>query len=496
MSSIPISQVVTINPAVIGTGGNPLCLNGVFVGTNADIPVQSEQAFSFASADDVADYFGETSTEADLAVKYFLGFENSQKKPQTLFFSPFVSESRSAWLRGSSLKGMLLNDAKGIEGDFSISINGTTYSAETIDLSAVTSFTDIATTLQTELSIPAETATVSWDSAFSCFRITTVETGADQVITMPTGVVADALGLSAGTLSAGSAPDSVNSCMNRIKDNSLNWFSFSFVDAGLSEYKEDFAVWVNGQGKRYMFAAWDDAEIAKVNGSACFGNTVKEMKYEGTAPLFNAPQHAAFVMGALASIDWDAENGRITPAFKSQSGLAVSCNNLADATALLANGYSYYGGYAASGDGNTYNFLYNGQLPGSEFKWIDSYANQGFLNSQLQLSIIEFLRSARSVPYNEEGYSNLRLACQAPINQAIRNGSIQRGVAVSETQKAQLIAAVGFDISVDLYTEGYFLEIGEATAQVRGQRKSPPMSLYYMDGGSVQQVTLGSFAIL
>jgi len=31
---------------------------------------------------------------------------------------------------------------------------------------------------------------------------------------------------------------------------------------------------------------------------------------------------------------------------------------------------------------------------------------------------------------------------------------------------------------------------------VRGQRKSPPVKLWYMDGGSIQQITLASIAVL
>ena len=52
------------------------------------------------------------------------------------------------------------------------------------------------------------------------------------------------------------------------------------------------------------------------------------------------------------------------------------------------------------------------------------------------------------------------------------------------------------DISSDLQSKGYYLQILPATAQVRGQRKSPPVKLWYMDGGSIQQITLASIAVL
>ena len=496
MSSIPISQVVTINPAVIGTGGNPLALNGVFVSSNDDIPVQSEQVFAFASADDVATYFGDDSTEAELASNYFLGFDNSQKKPQSMIFTPYLKVDRGAWLRGTSLRGMLLSEAQEISGAISLKINSTAYSVSSIDLSSATSFTDIASQLQTLLNIPTATSVISWDATFACFRIKNVSTGTDSTISDVTGAAAVSLGIAGGTISNGASSDTPTTAMNRIKANSLNWGSFTYIEDEVADEKEGFAKWVNNQSKRYLLVAWDDDPLAKVTDSTCFGNTVAEEKYEGVMCVYDSANIAAFVMGAFASVDWDATNGRITSAFKSQSGLETSCTTLSDATALLANGYSYYGGYAASGEDNTYNFLYDGQMCGSDYKFADSYVNQIFLNSQLQLSIIELLTSARSIPYNERGYSLLRLACLDPINQALNNGTIQTGVSVSDNQKAQIISALGFDVSTELTANGYYLYIGDATAQVRGERQSPPMSLYYMDGGSIQKVELGSIVIL
>ena len=86
-------------------------------------------------------------------------------------------------------------------------------------------------------------------------------------------------------------------------------------------------------------------------------------------------------------------------------------------------------------------------------------------------------------------------AAQTAINEALNNGSIRIGVTLSDNQKAQIISALGFDISTELQTQGYYLYIGEATAQTRGQRQSPPISLYYMDGGSIQQITVASIVV-
>jgi len=93
--TIPANAIVSVNPGVLSAGGSPLSLNGVILTmstrlqTNESISVPAVPAgmtMQFSSADDVAAFFGATSTQAQLANNYFLGFDNSTIKPGTLLF--------------------------------------------------------------------------------------------------------------------------------------------------------------------------------------------------------------------------------------------------------------------------------------------------------------------------------------------------------------------------------------------------------------------------
>lgn len=488
--TIPISQVVTINPGVVGTGGNPLALNGVFVTTASDVPFGQLQ--QFYSSDAVSEYFGSSSPLAALADNYFLSFDNSTKKPQAIIFTPYASDAVGAWVRGSSLAGMTLDQLKDVTGALSVTIGGQAYNIDSVNLSTATSFTNAAELLTTALNT-SDAATVTWDATFNCFRITVTATGAASTISAVTGPGAVALGLATGTVSQGADADTATTAMDRIQALSLNWATFTIVDA--LENPQDFCAWVNTQNKRYLFVPWDNDPQALVANSTCLGQTCQQMKYEAVLPVWDNISIAAMAMGSIASIDWTRYNGRIDLAFKSQSGLAATVTSLQDAETLLENGYTYYGAYSAAGEGNTFNFLYNSQLPGSDYGFADTYINQIYLNAQLQLAIATLLTSVNSLPYNDDGNALIRLACTDPINEALNNGTIRIGVTLSDNQKAQIISALGFDISTELQTQGYYLYIGEATAQTRGQRQSPPISLYYMDGGSIQQITVASIVV-
>ena len=82
-ASIPISKEVTVIPGVVGTGGNPLSLNSVFLTTSLLAPAYS--LLSYSNASDVGAYFGTDSVEYQAAVTYFAGFNNAGKLPGTLY---------------------------------------------------------------------------------------------------------------------------------------------------------------------------------------------------------------------------------------------------------------------------------------------------------------------------------------------------------------------------------------------------------------------------
>lgn len=491
--SIPISQVVKVNPSVVNAGGNPLSLNAIFITDDGKVP--SSSVLEFASRDDVAAYFGSGSALTTLAGKYFNGWDGSFKKPGVLYFARYSETAVAGFLRGVTID-LLLTELQAITGTLSIYVDGVQFQTSTpLNLSAVGSFSAAAAEIQTALSLGAA-GTVTWDSLGAQFVVTSATTGAASSVSLATGTAAAALGLDAGITSSGADADTPATGMDRIKAQTQNSATFMLTFDTTDAQKEAFAAWNNDQADRYAFVFWDDANGYKVaNNASTFGAIVERQKYEGAMVVYDSPEIAASVCGYAASIDWEAFNGRATPAFKSFSGLTPSVDSLAVANAVLSNNASYYGYYGAPGD-NYDSCLYNGQMQGSKFLWLDTYINQIRLNTRLQLAIWNGLRSVNAAPYNARGETLLRAWCADPIAEALNNGSIQTGVALSESQKATIASQAGLDISNELFSKGYYLQILPATAQVRQARQSPPVKLWYMDGGSIQSVSLASIAVL
>lgn len=491
--SIPASDIVVVNPGVVSSGGNPLALNGVIVSKNAYIPTNS--VISFASADAVSSFFGPSSTEYSLAQTYFLGFDNSTAKPGTLYFAPFVDTARASWLQSGSLSGMTLTALQALSGVLTVTVNGTAKTSSTINLSAATSFSNAATLIQAGFTTPG--FTVSWDAVKAAFIFTNSTTGSASTLTYASGTLSAGLLLTAATgalLSQGDDVDTPATCMDMVKSKTQNWVSFMTMWEPVTADKTAFAVWTNAQNQRYAYVVWDTDGQAIVNGSTTsFGYIAKTAAYDGVVPVYNTAALAAFVLGSIGSIDFSRKNGRITAAFKSQSGFTATVTDQQIATNLLANGYSFYGTYATAND--SFTFLYNGQMTG-KWKWLDTFVDQVYLNSQFQLALMDLLTSVKSIPYNEAGYSLIRAAMLDPIQSALNFGSIRAGVSLSNSQKAQVNQAAGLDVSTIIEQQGYYLQVLDPGAQVRGNRGTPVVNFFYTDGGAVHKISVASVDIL
>jgi hypothetical protein len=491
LRSIPASQIVSVIPSVMSAGGSPLSFNGVFLTKNANVPIG--EVLPFSSASSVAGFFGETSKEYQAASIYFQGFDGSHIKPGQIFFYKYNTADAAAFLRGASVADMKLADLQAVSGELSVLIDGKAVTASSVDLSAATSFSAAAESLATALK-----AKVTFDTQLQAFIITSGTSGKSSTIDYATGDAAKALKLTQETgavSSQGAGADTPAGVMNNVTKSTQNWVTFTYLEEPTIDVKLEFADWVTKTTDRYAYIAWDSDAAATISGNTtCFGAVAKSRAYDGVIPMYCGLDKAAFLIGAIASIDWTQTNGRITLKFKKQAGLEADITDETVAENLTNNGYNFYGAWATAND--RFIFLANGSMVG-EWDWIDTYVNQVRLNSQFQLALMTLLTSAKSVPYNAEGIALQRAACDDVIKEAVNFGSIRAGVTLSEQQKALINTETGKGIDAPTQIEqvGYYLLIQQASAQVRGQRGSMPMTFWYADGGSVHSINLGSVAI-
>lgn len=495
MSTIPFSQVVQVVPSVLSANGIAVDLNGLVLTQNALAP--NGTVLQFSDAAGVQAYFGASSDEATVANVYFNGYEGGTQLPGNLLMTRYPETAVAGWLRSGSLASVTLGQLQAFTGTLAITVAGVVKTSGTINLTGATSFSNAATIIQAAFTSPG--FTVAYNSTQSAFVFTTTTTGATQTMSFAAaGTLATNLRLTEATsaiLSQGSDAAVPADFMANILTMNQNWATFMTVwEATLTE-KEDFAQWSNSAAPRWLYVCQDsDVNALVANNTVTFGNYLQVNELIGTLAIFGDKTHAAFVCGFAASLNFTRLNGRATLCFKSQSGLVPSVTTSTAATAVESNGYNFYGAYGSNNPANNTNWFSPGSVSG-DWLWADTYLNQIWLNANLQLAMVNLLTSVGAVPYNSTGNGLIYSAALDPINAAINFGAIRAGINVSASQAAQIQYALGFNAAPTIASQGFYLQILEATATTRAARLSPPITLYYQDGEAVQQITMASIAI-
>ena len=488
--AIPARQIVDVTPRVINAGVPDLAMSGLLLTKNA-LCIYPDMSFSSATA--VGAYFGYDSDEYKAALKYFMGYDNAFKRPDTLKFARRIDVDVAGELIGGS--AAKLSDLKAITaGSFSIDVDGTTVNVTGLDLSSVTTQSDVATALQAKIT----GTTVTYNSNLNAFIVVSATTGENSSVSVATGTSADALGLSSATgavAQAGMAAMSEDANMTAIARADGNWVSFTTLYSADDDEVIALAEWTNNQKVEYAYFPYTDSQGNTVpSNQNNLPNVLKNADYEGTVLLFGIVDHAVAAMSIWASVDWNRYNGLPTMAFRSQNGLAASVTDETIAENLLSMNVNYYGRYASRVEDFT--FFYNGKLVGGDFGFIDAYIGNIWLRNALQNAILNGLQQVARTPYTDAGYNQIRAWCLDPINRGLNNGVIQAGLNLSEAQKAQLYNEIGQDVSEQIYTDGYFLLVEDPGAQARVERETPVCGLWYTYGGAVQKIELPATVIL
>lgn len=360
-------------------------------------------------------------------------------------------------------------------------------------------------------------AGVTFDSVSGAFNVISPTTGASSTAAYATGTIAGDLKLTlttGATLSQGAdAVTSPAAFMNALIQVSRAFASFTL---GFNPDAPDengvryaFAQWNSGQNSRFCFVATDSDASPTVsdNATSSLGNRIKSDKLQGTICNWQRAEDdadmptdpldyanlGAFTMGIGASIDFTQTNGRVNFDFRQQSGMAVGVTDDTVHDNLIANGYNFYE-VQADGD-EEWRWYTNGSISG-DFRWADSYFNQIAMNSAFTRDMANLLQNAFSIAYNASGRALIDGALANTIEQYLNFGAYRAGVPLSSAQISDVNNRAGKDIASTLTNQGWYLDIGVASPEVRQERGSPPMTFYYVDGQSVQQFDMASIVLL
>lgn len=500
--AIPASHIVSVLPRVVVGGSSDLELNGLLLSDDSGISA-STLVLTFPSAATVGEYFGLDSVEYVAADIYFAGYNNKQTAPKAFIVARRITEATEAWLRGGRLTVTIAALKAITTGSMVISIDNTAYTVTDVSFADTDSYSGAATKIETALSAAGvDNPSVSYSSLHGAFTITSPTTGAASEVSFAsaasTGVDISRLlrftESTGATISPGAEAMTPAEQMRAILERTQNWVSFTTAwEADVDEALE-WAAWANDNYGWLYVPYSTSAAMVSADSNADMASTIKDADYDHTAVVYGSLEYAAFIMGVVASIAWQRVNGTITAAFKRQTGLAPWVVSEAEAAVLESKNCNYFGNFATRNA--EFIFLFPGVLSASDYGYIDPYINSIWLNNRLQVALMDGITATGRVPYNVRGYTLIKAWMMDPINEARRNAAIEPGVTLSERQKSEVMNEAGLDISSELWTQGYYIQVLDPGAAVRAQRGSPIISLWYTYGGAIQKIEVASIAIL
>lgn len=346
-------------------------------------------------------------------------------------------------------------------------------------------------------------ATVTYDAISGAFVITGGQTGSTASMSFATGTTATALKLTSAqgaTISQGADVATPGAFMDSLVQRLTNFFSFFTAFTPGINTQTGLAAWTAAQNDSWLYILPDqDSTLITSSYAASAWGVIQATQGDGTLPIYVAPNsttdpaiYAAAVSGFFAALDFNQLGGRQTLAYRRSPNLALQISRGDWAQQLIANGVNFYGNYAFAN--SAFTWWQPGSISG-QFLWADTYAQAVFLKTQIQSAMLTLLENVGNIPYNAKGNALIAAACLGPITKMINYGAIQPGVTLSPLQIAEVNNLVGVPIDATLFAVGWYLQVGTATAQVRAARASPPITLLYVDGQSVQQISIASIVV-
>ena len=433
-----ISQSKYINiVSSIGGGSsvNQRELIGRVFTSNYLVPVNRVIEFGGGASvalDAVGEYFGITSDEYKFAKRYFNFTTAANTQPQKIAFARYNDTDTESYL--VSGKGLSLSAIQAITaGTLSISVGADLIEKTAVNLSAATSFSDVATALTTLFD--GDGITASYDSETGRFRLTC--TVVDTELSYATGTVAEVLKFIEGEAILNESQSTLLSPLETVSASaelSNNFFSFCFLDTLTATDIKEIAEWTSIQNVKYLFSVG----LTQTN-YATIQDAVKN--YDGVALTLDFhSEHAEFMpMCAFAAVDYDKPNS-IMDVFYKQFDVTPSVNKDSARFVYDPLRINYYG--TTQQAGQAVSFYQDGVLQGS-IPSMTVYANEAWLKDSFITDVLNLRMGLDSLPANNTGISLVLSALMNTVNKALSNGVVLAGKELDATQKAYITTITG-----------------------------------------------------
>lgn len=410
----------------------------------------------------VGAYFGTTSPEYAFANKYFSFISKDVRQADKISFARYSLNATAPQLISTEV-GQLSQLTAVTDGSLNLSMGGVTYQLTGLDFSSATSYSAVATALQTAIQNYAAGgalwtgATVTFNN--SKFILTGGSEGKASItaaLPATSGTdVSSMLGWASATnpvVSVGTDEQTLTESLAETANASDNFGSFAFVEDMTSAQITEVAQWVNNQNVAFLYSVKVTPTNAQEVAAAVYG-------LNGVCLTLDANNgNAEYMPMAIgACIDYNRPNAATNFMFNKFDSDIPSVTTDTDADKYDQLRVNYLG--ATQQAGKSLAFYQRGVLTG-DISDIGVYWNEMWLKDAFTTEFMNLLLALKMLPANADGANTARGVMIPVIEDAKNNGVIQAGKELSSVQKAYITSLTNnVDAWRSVEQNGWYLDV-------------------------------------
>lgn len=509
--SLPYSAIVPITGVVESPTFATEKKHLLLAVTNPLIPT-SKNWLEFSGASAVSDYgayCGKSGTEYEQLQKYFSFVSKGGNAPEKVVVARWYKEDTGAFVKGKRLNTTVLELNEITDGSFKITLDGTTKEVSGLDFSGATSYSGIASVIQTALQTDFSGSTAVFNSITGGFIITSATTGSssstDGVSEGKTGTdVSEMLGLIGAELSQGVNAETYRDFCDRMYHANSSGFSITTYETLTESDKVNAVAWLqqnlNGQSyftKYRLVFNERDKTTAKALSS-----TLEGLGYTGYVICYdpNGEWINTLDCAICATIDYEVDNGAINFNFQPAVGYTAITNlgsvvdyqqGLTNSSLMQELDDAKISCVYSVGFGSQEQVYYGSGLMAGSFGTEATQVDESALEQAVQVTVLNGLTSLNKVPLRGEDANNLISSMIAsPVGEFVKNGVIAKGGTLTATERASISQATGSANAADaLEMVGYYYMVYDLTeADIQNRRAR--VLLCYLASGAVNKLRI------
>jgi hypothetical protein len=485
MTALPLSNLLNIT---LNLTAAPLPVQNfqtaLVIGSSTVIDtVQRYRTYANFTA--VANDFGSTTPEYLAADAWF----SQSPTPNSLYIGRWVESNSAAQLVCgplSTTNSLLATWTAITTGAFTITINGSQYTASSLDFSAQTSLSGVASVIQTALNSLLSNTTCVYQSPYNNFVITSPTTGTGSTITVLSapGSGTDISAIMSGTTATGAyvatglAAETALAAVTYFDITYPTLWYGLYVCGGIATDYLAIQAYIEAEtGQHFQAIPTQDANTLVSGNTTNLAYKLKAAKYNYCFCFYSSTSLYAAV-SALARIlvtNWNASNSAITLMYKQLPGITADNLTVSQSSIAAAYNCNMYVNYNIQGN---YPIVQYGICPSGQY--VDTVVGACVLKSTILSNMFTALSSGNKIPMTDAGQSILDnqivLACESFVSNGYLGPEVWDGPSFGNLATGQWVQ------------KGYYIyqpPVSSLSATVRATRASVPFQVAAVLSGAV-----------